>query len=591
MLPDLKRSLLCVGASFSILTQAAPSAYESCKCAPTDPCWPSASEWVAFNKTVSGRLIKTVPVAAPCYKGPYYNAAACADIEARWSDSVFQSQFPIGYSYPITQSCDIPGGNTTTCTVGQDPPYAINASSTAHVVAGIHYAADKNLRLAIKMTGHDLIGRSTGYGSLEIWIAHLRNGITFEKTYQPSTSCKANHWTGAAINVGGGYNWSAVYKVAQTNNVIVVGGGCPDVGVLGGYTQGGGHSLAMHQFGPAADQLLEARVILANGQQVVASPCQHSDLFTALRGGGGGTYGIIISGKIKAYPETSIIGQSLTLAPKSLDHLADFMAAVRIIYEALPSLQDGGLSGYGSWTAYSPTPFIGNSTAGLTYSMGAFGKTKSQVQSLFAPTQAKLAQCNHTTDLFVNYTAYESYFDYYFATNGINSAAESSSALVSRLLTKESLSNSSGLARMLNITAGQPEEFTFNEIGAVGGGAVLSTPDPYSGINPAWRQTYVMNIVARGYLDTTNYTTAQAIHHDITYVKGRAMTALAPNTGSYMNEGDYQDPNYLKNYYGNALPQLRAAKAKYDPNGTFYCPTCVGSDQWEQQPSGKLCRL
>ena len=172
-----------------------------------------------------------MPVAAPCYPGPYYDAAACTNIEAHWSNSVFQSQFPIGYSYPLAQSCDIPGGNTTTCTVGQISPYAINASTTAHVAAGVKYAVEKNLRLAIKMTGHDLIGRSTGYGSLEIWIAHLRSRIAFEKNHQPSTSCEANYWTGAAINVGGGYSWSEVYKVAQSNNVIVVGGGCP-VGVI-----------------------------------------------------------------------------------------------------------------------------------------------------------------------------------------------------------------------------------------------------------------------------------------------------------------------------------------------------------------------
>ena len=331
----------------------------------------------------------------------------------------------------------------------------------------------------------------------------------------------------------------------------------------------------MHQYGIAADQLLEANVVLASGQHVIASPCQNTNLFTALRGGGGGTYGIITSAKIKAYPEDPVTAQSLRMAPKSLDHLSDFMAAVKIIYEAFPSLQDGGLSGYGSWTAYSPAPFVGNSTAGLIYSMGAFGKSVSQVKGLFAPTAAELAKYNKTINVSINYTTYDSYFDYYYTTGGVNSAAESSSALVSRLLTKANLSNSSGLALMLNITAGHPQESTFTEFGAVGAGAVLTAPDPYSGINPAWRQTYVMNLVARGYARTTDYATTQAIHHDITYVKGAAMTALAPNTGSYMNEGDYQDPDYLKNYYGAALPRLRAAKVKYDPDG---------------MPNGKLCR-
>lgn len=151
----------------------------------------------------------------------------CANVEAQWSNSVFLSQFPLGYAYPITQSCDIPGGNTTTCTLGDMPVYAVNASAPAHVAAAVHYAVQKNLRLVIKMTGHDLIGRSTGYGSLEIWIAHLQNGINFEPQYQPTVPGHSNYWTGAAIQVSGGYHWSDVYNVAVANNVVVVGGGCP----------------------------------------------------------------------------------------------------------------------------------------------------------------------------------------------------------------------------------------------------------------------------------------------------------------------------------------------------------------------------
>ena len=245
----------------------------------------------------------------------------------------------------------------------------------------------------------------------------------------------------------------------------------------------------MHDHGIAADQLLEANVILADGQQVIASPCENQELFTALRGGGGGTYGIVVSAKIKAYPESIVTGQTLTLAPKSVNHLADFMTAVGIIYSAFPSLQDDGLSGYGSWMAYSPTPFVGNSTAGLTYSIGAFDKTIPQVQALFEPTAAKLARLSATIDVLVNYTFYKTYFDYYYATNGINSAANSNSALVSRLFGKSHLSNSIGLAAMLNTTAGRPNEYIFNEFAPVGGGAVAPPPDPYSGINPARRQT------------------------------------------------------------------------------------------------------
>jgi hypothetical protein len=69
--------------------------------------------------------------------------------------------------------------------------------------------------------------RSSGYGSLQVWIHHLRQGITFQKTYTAPDSCKKSGWKGSAIKIGGGYVWGEVYAIAAANNVIVVGGGDP----------------------------------------------------------------------------------------------------------------------------------------------------------------------------------------------------------------------------------------------------------------------------------------------------------------------------------------------------------------------------
>jgi len=117
------------------------------------------TKWEALNKTVSGRLLRTTPVAAPCYAGSNYNAAECASIVANWTESPFQADFPIGYIYPPYQSCDIPGGNTTTCSLGTSPVYAINASTTSDIIAGIRFAEANHIRLVVKTTGHDILAR------------------------------------------------------------------------------------------------------------------------------------------------------------------------------------------------------------------------------------------------------------------------------------------------------------------------------------------------------------------------------------------------------------------------------------------------
>lgn len=60
-----------------------------CKCFPGDACWPSEHEWSAFNRTVGGRLIKTVPLGSPCHD-PNYNEALCEELRATWTLSPTQ---------------------------------------------------------------------------------------------------------------------------------------------------------------------------------------------------------------------------------------------------------------------------------------------------------------------------------------------------------------------------------------------------------------------------------------------------------------------------------------------------------------------
>lgn len=69
--------------------------------------------------------------------------------------------------------------------------------------------------------------RSTGYGSLQVWIHYLKTGIVFQETYKPSGQCQTSNWTGSAFVIGGGYTWEDVYPLAAAKNVVVVGGGTP----------------------------------------------------------------------------------------------------------------------------------------------------------------------------------------------------------------------------------------------------------------------------------------------------------------------------------------------------------------------------
>ncbi|KAI4113588.1 MAG: hypothetical protein LQ338_008151, partial [Usnochroma carphineum] len=537
--------------------------------------------WRAFNTSISGKLIQNVQPAAPCYPGPSQSDEACEYADSQWTNEEFQANTAIGLSYP-TESCpilNISAGQqpTQNCTLGDQPVYTVNATNADDVAAGITFAIQHNIRLVIRDTGHDLLRRSTGYGSLQIWIRYIRQGITFQETFKSSEieRCPNTAWRGSAFTIGGGYTWSNVLGEAASRDVIVVGGGTPSVGCIGGWMQGGGHGPAAHQFGLGADQVLEAQVVLANGTLVTASPCQHPDLFFAIRGGGGGTYGVVVSATVKAYPTSNMAAQQLSFAPLNSSCMSEFMEAVGLLHNAYPRLLDKGFSGYGSWSIASPTPLVynynytiggdieANFTTGFTHTISIFRKTPETARSIFAPVLRQLAPYNGRS-LFINitYSAFDTYADFYHALSGIESPIGSSAALGSRLLDRKALS-SPRLGQTLEVLAGTPEQFTSVNLVLVGGGQVARDgADPYSGVNPAWRTSYVHNIVARGWAPGADEATKNAVYSDITNVKAQAMKDLAPATGAYMNEGDRFDPDYLRDFYGQNVDRLSAIKRR-----------------------------
>jgi hypothetical protein len=434
--------------------------------------------------------------------------------------------------------------------------------------------------------------RSTGYGSLQVWIRHLRQGITFQKTYQASDKCTKCSWTGSAFTIAGGYVWAEVYAEATAQNVIVVGGGDPTVACIGGWAQGGGHSPASRNYGLGADQILEAKVVLANGSLVTADVCQNTDIFFAIRGGGGGTYGVVVSTTVKAHPPSAVVAQTFGMAPLADSEIPQFMDALAIMYAAYPDLNDAGYSGYGSWAVQSSFPVFENSTTGYTHTIALFGQSIAQAQSIFAPVAADLQSYNGTSLVIsTSYSSFPSYSSFYSALSGVQQPVGSSGAAGSRFFDRAALTNSaSALKEMLNVTAGTTGEFAISSVSLVSGGQVFKdASDPNSGVNPAWRISYVHNVNGRGWPAGTNASTQAAIHHDVTYNKVGAMRALAPNTGSYMNEADRLDPLYLEDFYGNHTVKLENIKSEHDPQSVFYCPTCVGSEKWAEDSTGRLC--
>ena len=114
----------------------------------------------------------TQPLALPCYPDAQYDEAACAEDLVGWYSSTYESSDPVGLDYPTNITfppVDITAGDTAgSCTLRPSPVYAVNATTLEDISAALTFAKKHNIRVIIKSTGHDMLGRSEGYGSFVI---------------------------------------------------------------------------------------------------------------------------------------------------------------------------------------------------------------------------------------------------------------------------------------------------------------------------------------------------------------------------------------------------------------------------------------
>lgn len=155
------------------------------------------------------------------------------------------------------------------------PQAVAYCAGEADVIACIRFAQDNHLATAVRSGGHSAAGYSTSPG-LVIDVSRL-NGV---------------RTSGSTVHLGPGTQGVDAVTALAPLGLQVAGGTCPTV-AMGGWVQGGGLGYAARKYGMGADRLISARVALADGTVVRASAKEHTDLYWALRGAGGGNFGIV----------------------------------------------------------------------------------------------------------------------------------------------------------------------------------------------------------------------------------------------------------------------------------------------------------
>ncbi|KAJ6530304.1 hypothetical protein B0H19DRAFT_1192769 [Mycena capillaripes] len=534
-------------------------------CTSFDPCWPSPQIWANLNASVNGNLIAARPPAAPCHPDdPLFNANTCATVNASWASAVFRADQPGAmqdtYWENGNSSCYIDFQLVTPCEQGLVPTMVLDAHNVTDVQKGVNFAREHRLRLRIKASGHDFVGRASGEGSFLIWTRNLKS-LALVQDFRPAGALAGIN-PAKVIKTAPGVGWGSVYDLANKSDITVVGGTAQTVSSAGGYLMGGGHSLLSRHFGLAVDNVLQFTLVNAFGQVMIANSHQNTDLFWSLRGGGGGTFGVVTEVVYATHPPFhNIPAVTLNVVAPNSSVLASILQAY---LDLQPALDDA------EWwltTAVQQTSF---SIQAALFTPPPGANLTQLAQQAFDPVISAAQAFNISAFLAVqvlpNFLAVH---DAFFPPETSGAPA----ILASRLIPRHVFENSSATA-ILAQAATQPFSTIFN---LLAGGAVAKVPANATSVNPGWRKALHHVIFASGWASSTPLAIRDELRQLLT-----AQTSLfepfSEGLGTYLNEADRNDPDWPQSFWGDNYERLLKMKKKFDPLGVFECPKCVGSE-------------
>jgi FAD/FMN-containing dehydrogenase len=555
---------------------------------PSDKNWPDTAAWEKLNQTVSGRLIKIEPLLA-------------GNITAAAREKIIkdlQNPFYVGDQPSATQST-----GWVDAWISAPSAYAIAAQTTDDVVAGVKFAQTNNLRLVVKGGGHSYLGGSNAPDSLLIWTRAM-NKIVLHDAFV-GQGCAQHQSPQPAVTVESGAMWIDAYRAVTVEaGRYVQGGGCTTVGVAG-LLQGGGFGSFSKQFGTAAAGLLEAEVVTADGVLRVANACTNSDLFWAIKGGGGGSFGVLTK---------------LTLRTRDLPELFGTVTAT------IEAHSDTAFRELISWFIDFYRDHLFNSRWGETVSFRGDnqllitllfqGLTRSEVETICKPFFDRISQspadysmrlgplilavpARHFWDLDflkknlafgVLSDLREGASDKHYWWAGDNDQVGKywhgyeSIWLPDALLAKD---NTARLADALfSATRHWRVALHFNK-GLAGAPPEELAATRDTATNPAVLNAFALVIIGGG--GPPVYPGIAGHEPDVPAARqnaikiGQAMSELrkiVPQAGSYVSETNYFENSWQESFWGANYPRLLTIKNKYDPTGLFFVHHGVGSEGW-----------
>jgi len=404
-----------------------------------------------------------------------------------------------------------------------------------------------------------------------------------------------------AITVGAGTRWLEAYVASTGRGRYVQGGGCTSVGAAGGFTQGGGFGSFSKRFGTAAGNMLEVEVVTADGEILVANEAQHEDLFWALRGGGGGTFGVVTKMTFRTHEIPETFGAAIGTITAHSD--SDYRRLVRAFVDFFPHHLDN--EHWGEQVRLAP-----DNTIEFALTMLDLGET--DARSVWKPFTDWVAQHSDVVsgEIFFASLPFTAMWDvdwwatnvpdfitrddrrgqpsglYWWASNQ-GEVSQYLHAYRSRWLPRAQFEGSAAdtLADAL-FEASRHWRFTLHTNKALSGAAAAARDrDRRTCINPAAFDAAALLIMA----SNEQYAYPGVAGHEPDHTAGRAIVAridaamrpireTTAGAGAYVNEADYFEPDWQHSFWGDNYSRLLDVKRRYDPTNLFRVHHGVGSE-------------
>lgn len=574
----IRNSLALAGAAALRTGPAVGAAVARSRVRPGMLGWPSAADWASLDTAVGGRLS---PVTAPKLDTP----------AAR---KLLGNPFYLATEPGLTESSGFLDAWRSSPSA-----YVVAAESAADVATAVTFAKARNLRLVVRSGGHSYFGTSNAPDSLLIWTRPM-NAITVHEAFTPQGSTAAPV---PAVSVGAGCIWLHVYqKVTTEAGRYVQGGGCATVGVPG-LTLGGGFGTYSKGFGMAAANLLEAEIVTADGQVRVVNHAQEPDLHWALKGGGGGTFGVVTRLTLATHPLPETVGAVRLSIQAHSDAAFRRLLAAFVDYYAQHLFNPT----WGEQVRATPNnrlevemEFQGASQAAARAAWQGFVdfanahrddySGQDQLLVLAIPTRhfwdTDFLEKNAPFAITLDSRPGATPGDYYWAGNG-EEAGAFWHAYQSAWLPAELLKPKNQAKLVDAWFAGSRHwgvTFHLNK-GLAGAPDWAVAAAQNTATNPDVTQAFALAIIGaigapvfQG-LPEPNLAAARSEAARVQAAM-KALRACAPKAGAYFNECDYFQDDWQRAFWGPHYPRLLAIKRRYDPDGLFYVHHGVGSEAW-----------